>query len=147
MTLLRNAYLVALNETIVACREAGQYHAQAAESAPLEDLGRALRELSQDREKAADELAEFVIAEEDIPNTSSDEKVLLQAAATRLKLAVGAATQQLLEDCGAKEESLVEAADELLEQDIGDDLRRLVSALREDAGSRVDWLKKKLIAS
>lgn len=143
MRYLRDEDLIAINELIVACREAADRHGTVADLVQDRHLAAELSALGRDRAAVADELAEAVIAKDDIPNAPSEEKVLLEAAATRLKAAISRDdTLKLLEDCKAKEDRVAEISATSLSNEVEESLRQMISSLRADASSRLDALMR-----
>lgn len=143
MDLIRDDKLVALNDLIVACREAAAFHATAADLAPESGLARDLAALSETRRSQAEELAAAVVEKDDIPNAPSGEKELLDAALARLKSAVSEdETEPLLDDCQAKEDRVAELASALLGHDLEPGLRDRVAALHGEATSRLAELRR-----
>ena len=138
MSILRSDEQIALNELIVACREAANGHRTAADLVSQEALVQQLREVARDREAMAEKLAELVLEEDDIPDAPSAEKELLESAVARLKLVISDdEVLQALEDCKLKERKVVEAAEALLATGPEDALRQDVEALKADASQRL----------
>ena len=141
MSILRDEVLVALNALIVACREAANVHATAADLLPDGALASALSGIAQDRADAADAFAEAVIAKDDIPNAPSGEKELFEAAAAHVKAAISRdETRHLLLDCKAKEDRVADLATTVLEHEVEPEVERRAEALRADASSRLERL-------
>ncbi len=148
MSLLRSEYLVALNDLIVACRDAAACHLRAARLIEDRALADELTALGKDREAIAEQLAAAMLTKDDIPNAPDSEKVLLDAVATRLKSALSRDdTLQLLHDSEVREDAVTEAARALLRRDDEDGLHEKVSALRDDATSRLSRLKQDYLSS
>ncbi len=142
MTIVRRDDQVALNELIVACREAANCHASAVDLLPDESLAGGLQALAKDRAAIADDLAEVVLREGDVPDAPSAESALLKTAAARVKSAIAEdETSQLLRDCREKEDRIVEAATTLLGHALEEEIRQRVSSLRTDASSRLARLQ------
>ena len=141
MSILRSDEQIALNELIVACREAANGHRTAAELLSQDALAQQLEELAQDRETMADKLAELVLEGDDIPDAPSAEKELLESAVARLKSVISDdEARQALEDCKLKERKVFEAAEALLAIGPEGALRDDVEALKSDASARLDRL-------
>jgi uncharacterized protein (TIGR02284 family) len=144
MTILRDELLVALNDLIVALREAVGVHAAAADAVSNKALADELRKLSRDRSASADRLADVVTAKGDIPNAPSDEQELLKSAVIRLKSALSDNdVLQVLRDCQTADDRVIEAADATIGQAPEQALREQVQALRQDAVGRVSDLRQK----
>lgn len=141
MDIIRDDILVLLNELIVICREAANCHLTAVQAMDEGALASALEKLADARIKLADELAEEVKRKGDIPDTPSDEKLLLSSAATRLKTLIGGdETLQILETCRSQEDRAAETIASLCELDIDDRLRRRLSAAQKEASSLLEPL-------
>ena len=146
MSIIRDEFLVALNDLIVALREAVHCHATAAEAVSNAALADALRELSRDREASADRLADVMTAKGDIPNVPADEQQLVKSAVIRLKSALSDnEILQALRDCQAAEDRLIEAADATIEQTTDPTLNEQVQALRRDTLDRVSGLRQRFV--
>ncbi len=148
MSLLRSDSLVALNDLLVACREAASCHRTAADTCPDPDIAKDLAALAQDREDMAENLAETLIAMDDIPNAPNEEKELIEATLTRVKSLLGESEiLQLLEDCRTKEQRVAEAADVAVAQKLDKSLQRKIASLRDDATSRMADLNRRYASS
>ena len=141
MSILRSDDQIALNDLIVACREAANGHRTAAELLSDDALAQQLEEIARDREAMAERLAEIVIEADDVPDAPSAEKELLGSAAMRLKSVINEdEIRTVLDDCKQKEQKVVEAAEALLATGPEGALRHDVEALKADASSRLDRL-------
>lgn len=144
MDIIRSSLLVALNDLIIACREAASRHRTAAEAVDNRDLEHELRRLADARTALADDLAEIVKKKGDIPNAPPDERELLETVAARVKAALGTdETARLLDGCQAKEDRVAEAAEAALGENLDAPLRRRLNALRDDAHSRIALLRRR----
>lgn len=144
MDILRNDYLVALNDLVLACRNAANSHSNCAMIAGDTTLGKALSSLCQERTRVSDELAEVVIAENDVPMAPSGEKDVIEKAVLQAKAVLGdSPTEDALKECRAREEEIVAAARKLLEFELDGSLRARVKALSLDATERLTELEGK----
>jgi ferritin-like protein len=134
MDILRDDYLVALNDLVQACREAALCYARAAEQDRKGTRSERLRDVASRRRDSAEDFAEMVAKEGDIPAAPSDEKEFLDDVVAQVKTAISEkALQDLLRNCAEKETAIVAAADALLKQDLEDHLREKVAALKSEA--------------
>lgn len=143
MSILRSEVVVALNDVIMACREAAIHHETAADACSVEKLQRALEALSRDRRAAFDELSEKVNDLGDAPNAPAHEKELLDSAVTRVKAALS--TDEiiaLLDGCESKESRIAEAARVTIRHTDDASLRSRLEELRDDATSRIPALRQ-----
>lgn len=148
MSILRSDDQIALNDLIIACREAANGHRTAAELLSEDALAQRLEEIARDRDAMAERLAEIVIKADDVPDAPSAEKELLGSAAMRLKAVISEdEIRAVLDDCRLKERKVVESADALLAADPEDAVRHSVEELKSDAASRLDRLASDYRAS
>lgn len=148
MGLLRDDSLVALNDLLIACREAADCHRTAAKASHDPDLAQELTALARDRDAMAEVLREAIVAQDDIPGAPNQEKELIEAALTRVKSVLSEdETVQLLDDCQAKEERVTETAESALGQNPDSVPRQKLAALRDDAASRMADLKRRYVTS
>lgn len=143
MIVLRSDLMVALNDAIVACREAADQHRTGAEACGEDAACAIFTGLAQRREHAADRLAQFVIAAHDIPNAPAAEKELLAGVFSRTKAALMSDTlHSLAADSRAREESVATAVGLALAQGAEDDLRLALQALAEDVARGLERLNR-----
>ncbi len=143
MTVLRSDLMVALNDAIVACREAADQHRTGAEACGQDTACAAFTALAARREEAADRLAKFVIAAHDIPNAPAAERELLAGAFSRTKAALMPDTlQSLAADSRVREDSVANAVGAALAQGAEGDLRVALQALAQDVVQGLDSLSR-----
>ncbi|MGE4219125.1 MAG: hypothetical protein AB7G39_06730 [Alphaproteobacteria bacterium] len=141
MTLLRSELMVALNDAIVACREAADQHLISAETCGEHAACAMFGALAERRANAADELAQFVIAAHDIPNAPTAERELLAGAFSRTKAALMPDTlQSLAADSRTREESLATLVDAALAQEPDGRLQVVLEALAQDVAQAIESL-------
>ncbi|MDA0703369.1 MAG: hypothetical protein O3A96_09065 [Proteobacteria bacterium] len=87
--MLRDDFLAALHDVVVACREAAQRHRAAAESCTGSDT-RLLTGCAAARDRAADRIAEFMMTHDDLPPGTPEERELFESA---ISLATAAFSQ------------------------------------------------------
>jgi len=133
VTVLRSDLMVALNDAIVACREAADQHRTGAEACGEDTACATFTALAKRREQAADRLAQFVIAAHDIPNAPAAERELLAGAFSRTKAALMPDTlHSLAADSRIREESVATAVGTALAQGAEGELRLALQALAQD---------------
>jgi len=144
MSMLRSEIVIALNDVVVACREAASQHQTAAAACGDEALRAALEELSRDRSAAIDEISQKVQDLGDVPNAPPHEKELFETAVTRVKAALSDdELAALLEDCESKELRVAEAAAAAVRHADDGDLRARLERLGDDAESRIPALRRR----
>jgi len=144
MSILRSESIVALNDVIIACREAATQHWTSAEIADNRELEDALRQLSRDRGAAFEDLAREVVDSGDVPNAPAHEKELLSSAVTHVKAALSEdEVARLLDDSDAKEARVVETVRAALGHVEDASLRARLRDLENDAGSRIGELRQR----
>lgn len=131
--MLRDDFLAALHDLVVACREAAQRHRAAAESCTGSDA-RLLTDCATARDKAADRIAEFMMSQDDLPPGMPEERELFESA---VSLATAAFSQDetaaLFERSDAKELDVAEAAQAAFDASHENSLTGMLTALRNDA--------------
>lgn len=143
MNLLRSDLMVALNDAIVACREAADQHRLGAEACGEEEACATFSMLAERRQGAADALAQFVIAAHDIPNAPTAERELLAAAFSRTKAALLPDTlHSLAADSRSREQFLAGAVAAALAQGPEGALRTALQHLGEDVQRGLESLDR-----
>lgn len=138
MSILRDKAMIALNELSVACREAANRYAAAAEAAEDAELAARLDELAGSRTAKADELAQIIVEHDDIPDVPNSERELLHNVATKLSAVLSADERQaLLRACESADAAVVEAAEQVLALSVDAPAEALARGLREDAASQL----------
>lgn len=131
--MLRDDFLAALHDVIVACREAAQRHRATAESCTGSDA-KLLTDTAAARDHAADRIAEFMMAHDDLPPAAPEERELVESA---VSLATAAFSQDeisaLFERSDAKEKEVAEAAQAALDAGHDDSLTGMLTELRDAA--------------
>lgn len=129
MGLIRNDAVVALNEIIVAVRTLAARLRLAADAATDQGSEDALTRQATDLDRIARQLGEMVQADdpEDFPATPSDEFLMMDATAIRVRLTVAEAVDDL------RREWYMNLAESLRlhAQDTPDDARPLIQTLQE----------------
>jgi len=110
MTLLRSDLLVALNDTLVACRQAAAQHRSGGEWCGDAPTCEALQALAEEREADAHVLGRFVLAHDDIPNAPPEERMLIATTLSRARAALASDPRaSILADSAAREADLADA--------------------------------------
>lgn len=144
MNVLREPHLVALNELIIACRNAANRHRLTADATAGQPMAADLARLAEDRERAADRCAETVLNHDDIPSAPAPEKAQIETAITWAKAGLsGEPVTTYLADCLAEEDRVREAAKNALAQELNGDLRQEIERLRDDTSTRVPEIAKR----
>jgi hypothetical protein len=131
--MLRDNFLAALHDVVVACREAAQRHRAASESCTRNDV-RLLADFASARDKEADRIAEFMMPQDDLPPGMPEERELFESAVSLATVAFSQdETAGLFERLDAKELDVAEAAQAGLDASHEDSLTGMVTALRNDA--------------
>ncbi|WP_179954319.1 DUF2383 domain-containing protein [Denitrobaculum tricleocarpae] len=132
-----------MNDLIAACREAAGTYRLAAEKLQGTSIGRDCQDHAARRDFSADKLTEFVIAQDDVPNSASGEKALVESAVITLKSAVGFdEAAVVLENCAAKEKQLDDTANVVLSVLAAPELRNVVLTLRTDVAKALESLEQ-----
>ncbi len=143
MSVIRTEALAGLNDLIAACREAAGTYRLAAEKLQGTSMGRDCQDRAAQRDASADRLTEVVIAQDDVPNSASGEKALVESAVITLKSVVGFdEAAVVLENCEAKDKQLDDAANAVLSELAAPELRNVVSTLRADVAKALEGLKQ-----
>ncbi len=131
---------IALGDVIVACHEAAEVCATAADAAGHEAVAAALHDLAHDREWMARELHREAARRlgETPSDTVPDERTLFEKAATRLTgLIAEAADPALLERCRDKEQAVIAAAEAALRHFPDGAIGERLVALHNDCTLRI----------
>lgn len=141
MAILRDENMMALNDLVVACREAANRITAASEAMDDDGLATRLAALAEQRNAAADELAEIIVSQDDIPNVPNSERELLRNVATRVVAALSDDRQrELLVRCRDADDAIVEAAERVLSLAVGDPADGLARSLRDQAATQIRQL-------
>ncbi len=144
MALLRSDFETAVHDLLVACRDAGHGHGEAAEIVAQEDIAARLRALAERREQAADALAEEVRRRGDVPDAPSGERSLLHDVVARSRALIADDERvELLDDRIDAERRLQDSAATALAAEDCEDSGPLVEHvrhLRDDSARTLEAL-------
>lgn len=141
MAILRDENMLALNDLVVASREAANRITAASEAMDDDGLATRLAALAEQRTAAADELAEIIVSQDDIPNVPNSERELLRNVATRVVAALSDDRQrELLVRCRDADDAIVEAAERVLSLNVGNPADGLARSLHGQAATQIRQL-------
>jgi hypothetical protein len=131
--MLRDDFLAALHDVVVACREAAQRHRASAEGCSAADA-KLLNDVAAARDRAADRVADYMMSHDDLPPGMPEEREFIEAA---VSLATAAFSQDetatIFERSDAKELEVAEAVQAALDARHEDSLTGMLTELRNDA--------------
>lgn len=143
MSILRDERLVALHDLVAVCRDSALHCSLALEELPEDPVATELEALAAQRRREADFFAARMIAEDDIPGGSPEERSLLDTALARAKAALGEDERDaLMAACRAQEEGLVQQAEAAQSAPLREDEKAAAVALADDARHRLATLFK-----
>lgn len=132
--MLRDDRQAALNDVILACAEAAEGHAHAAELVEAQELARVLEAVAGQRSAAADELGEHLQKLGDLPKAPDSDLSAIRELVERLSAALSLDEQtRLVEERERAEATVEEAVTAALAYDLPTATRDLLVRLREEA--------------
>lgn len=132
--MLRDDRQTALNDVVVACAEAADGHAHAAQLVEAHELARVLEALAEQRSAAADELGEHLRGLGDLPKAPDSDLEAIRELAERVSAALSADEQtRLVEERERAEAAVEETVAAALDYGLPTATRDVLVRLREEA--------------
>lgn len=132
--MLRNERQIALNEIVVACKEAADIYEACAERVHEPDFASMLRETATERRAALPDLESWLKSIGDLPREPDEDAETAREFLTSIKSALASDERQpVVEDCEEAEQSLEQAIAVALRLDFDKPLRRILKRIYEQA--------------